>query len=214
MRAVTLAFFVLSLVASVAHAAPIVAGSATQTYVNIQQIRMFPGTPFNPGAEAVEFELFASGSLTASWEAQIGDTMQHAVPNVSFTGLFPGVPPIPFEIIAGTPGLPPTTGQFSNVVQDASDPGFAAGDPSSLVSADYMNTAYFAQVLPDGTTIYSDQVNPAIFNGTLTALPYEVGQEFISTGPLNLYLRLSPTIDQANDMLIGKRLNSIDRVLK
>ena len=78
MRAVTLTFLVLGLAASVAHAAPIVAGSATQQYINIQQIRLFPGTPFNPTAEVVEFELFASGSLTATWEAQVGNTMQHA----------------------------------------------------------------------------------------------------------------------------------------
>jgi hypothetical protein len=62
--------------------------------------------------------------------------MEHAVPFVQFSGLFPGVPPIPFEILAGTPDLPPTTGQFTNIVQDPEDPGFAAGDPSSLVSAD------------------------------------------------------------------------------
>lgn len=219
MRAVTLTFLVLGLAASVAHAAPIVAGSATQQYINIQRIRLFPsipGTffnPFNPTAEAVEFDLIASGSLTATWEAQVGNTMQHAVPNVQFTGLFPGNPPIPFDLIVDSPGLLPTTGQFSNVVQNPNDPGFATGDPSSLVSADYMNTAYFTQVLPDGTTIYSDQDNPAVFTGTLTSLPYEVGQEFISTGGVDLYLQLGATIDQPNDLHIGRSLHAVVRVV-
>ncbi len=208
MRSVTpalLALSLLSLAAPVATAAPIVAGSATQSYINIQQIRLFPNTPFNPGAEAVEFELVARGPLTATWEAQVGSTMQHAVPFVDFEGVFPGG--IPFHILAGTPDLPPTTGQFSNIVQNPADPGFAAGDPSSLVSADYSNTAYFKQVLPDGTTIYSDQLNPAVFTSTLAGLPYPIGQEFISTGPLDLYLQLGGTIDQTNDLIIGQSLS-------
>lgn len=211
MRAVTLALLAVSLLASVVHAAPIVAGGATQSYLNVQQIRLFPGTPFNPGAEAVEFELVARGPLTATWDAQVGDTMQHAVPFVDFEGVFPGG--IPFHILAGTPDLPPTTGQFANIVQNPADPGFAAGNPSSLVSADYMNTAYFKQVLPDGTTIYSDQVNPAIFTATLSGLPYPVGQQFVSTGPLNLYVQLGPTIDQAHDLVIGQSLHRLVQVV-
>lgn len=211
MRAVTLAFLGLSLVAPVADAAPIVAGSATQSYVNVQQIRLFPGTPFNPGPELVEFALTARGPLTATWESQVGSTMQHTVPFVHFTGLFPGG--IPFDILAGTPDLPPTTGQFSNIVQNPADPGFASGNPSSLVSADYSNTAYFKQVLPDGTTIYSDQVNPAVFNSTLAGLPYPLGQEFISTGPLDLYVQLGSRIDQANDLVIGQSLHRVVTVV-
>lgn len=211
MRSVTMALLALSLTASVAQAAPIVAGSATQSYINVQQIRLFPGTPFNPGTEAVEFELIARGPLTATWDGQVGSTMQHAVPFVDFEGLFPGG--IPFHIFAGTPDLPPTTGQFSNIVQDTTDPGYAAGDPSSLVSADYSNTAYFKQVLPDGTTIYSDQVNPAVFISTLAGLPYPIGQEFISTGPLDLYLQLGGTIDQANDLVIGQSLHRMVTVV-
>ncbi len=211
MRFFALAFAALSFIAPVADAAPIVAGSATQTYINIQQIRLFPGTPFNPGTEAVEFEVIAHGQLTATWDAQVGSTMQHAVPYVDFEGVFPGG--IPFHILAGTPDLPPTTGQLSNIVQNPADPGFAAGDPSSLVSADYANTAYFKQVLPDGTTIYSDQVNPATFTATLAGLPYPVGQQFISTGALNLYVQLGPTIDQANDFLIGQSLHRVVEVV-
>jgi hypothetical protein len=211
MRIIALELFALSLVATVADAAPIVASSATQSYINIQQIRLFPGTPFNPGTEPVEFELFASGTLTAAWDAQVGNTMQHSVPFVDFVGVFPGN--IPFHIFAGTPDLPATTGQFSNVVQNPADPGFATGDPSSFVSANYTSTAYFKQVLPDGTTVYSDQINPPTFTGTLSALPYPLGQQFTSTGPLNLYVQLGPTIDQANDLLIGQSLHSVVEVV-
>lgn len=205
MRSVTLTLLALSLAAPVAHAAPIVAGSATQSYINIQQIRLLPGTPFNPSAEAVEFELVARGPLTATWEAQVGNTMQHSVPFVDFEGLFPGG--VPFHILAGTPDLPPTTGQFTNIVQDTNDPGYASGDASSLVSADYANTSYFKQVLPDGTTIYSDQLNPAVFTSTLTGLPYPIGQEFLSTGSLDLYVQLGSEIDQTHDLLIGQSLS-------
>jgi hypothetical protein len=81
------------------------------------------------------------------------------------------------------------------------------------VSADYSNTAYFKQVLPDGTTIDSDQVNPALFTASLTGLPYPVGQEFVSTGPLNLYVQLGPAIDQANDFLIGQSLHRVVTVV-
>jgi hypothetical protein len=76
-----------------------------------------------------------------------------------------------------------------------------------------MNTSFFKQVLPDGTTIYSDQVNPAVFTATLAGLPYPVGQEFVSTGPLNLYLKLGAEIDQPNDLLIGQSLHRVVRVI-
>lgn len=211
MRAIILSLIVILTAISNTSAEPIVAGSATQPYINIQQIRLFAGTPFNPGTEAVEFELIAHGVITATWESQVGSTLQHAVPFADFEGLFPG--DIPFHILAGTPDLPPTVGEFTNVVQNPADPGFASGAASSLISADYRNTAYFKQVLPDGTTIYSDLVNPAVFTSTLAGLPYPTGQEFIGTEPLNLYLQLGPTIDQANDLLIGQSLHRIVRVV-
>lgn len=210
-RLFTLALLLLVTSTNRSDAAPIVAGSSTQPYINVQQIRLFPGTPFNPGTEPVDFELRASGLLTASWEQQVGNTMAHAVPFVDFSGIFPG--DIPFRIFAGTPDLPPTTGEFSNVVQNPLDAGYATGAPSSFVSADYRNTAYFKQVLPDGTTIYSDLVNPAVFTGTLTSLPYHVDQQFVSTGPLNLYLQLGNTINQNTDLLIGQSLHRLVQVV-
>ncbi len=197
--------------ASFTTAAPIVAGSATQSYINIQQIRLFPGTPFNSGTDPIDFELHASGQLTATWDQQIGSSMQHTVPFVDFEGIFPGG--IPFHILAGTPDLKPTTGEIYNIVQNSLDPGYASGNASSLVSADYKNTAYFKQVLPDGTTIYSDQVNPPQFTAKLGGLPYFPGQQFVSTGPLNLYLQLGSKIDQNTDLLIGQSLHRLVQVV-
>jgi hypothetical protein len=39
---------------AVSQSAPIVGGTATYEYVNTFTTRLFPGTPFNPGTEAVD----------------------------------------------------------------------------------------------------------------------------------------------------------------
>jgi hypothetical protein len=173
-------------------------------------VTLLPGTPFNPGPVAFTIPVEATGIMVVDRAAQTGTNIPNAVSYARLTGVFPApLPPIPFEIFAGTPGLNPTTGTIANVVQNPADPGFAAGQPSSFVSGFLTDAAYFSQVLPDGTTLYSDPNNAAVFTGSITRLPYTVGTTFVSPAPVNLYLQLGPGFDPARDLLIGQSSNRI-----
>jgi len=197
----------------VVHAAPIVGGTSTHEYFNTFITRLFPGTAFNPGNVPFDAPVESNGVLTTVWENQVGD--QIAFENVSIiqNGVFGG---LPFEILAGTlqaPELGPFGGAYQNVVQDASDPGYASGDPSSLTSALRHGGGQFAQVFfrgtPDEIYLYGDE--PYIFESVITSLPYEVGTEFIGLGnaaggPVNIRVRLGVSPDPSADPIIGQAL--------
>jgi hypothetical protein len=190
-----------------ARAEPIVPGSFTVSVFNQQSIELFPGTPFNSGTDPFTVTVLASGSLTVKYSAQVGNVINIDV-SAHLSGVFPSpLPPIPFEILAGTPDLPPSLGVISNVVQDPNDPGFATGAASSFVSGDSSTVSFFKQVLPDGTTIYSDPDPAAIFTASLTGLPYPLGTTFVSPERINLYLQLGPGFDPTRDLLIGQSFN-------
>ncbi|WZO98627.1 PEP-CTERM sorting domain-containing protein [Isosphaeraceae bacterium EP7] len=190
-----------------ARAEPIVPGSFTVSVFNQQSIELFAGTPFNPGTDPFTVTVLASGSLTVKYSAQVGNVINIDV-SARLSGVFPSpLQPIPFEILAGTPDLPPSLGVISNVVQNPNDPGFATGSASSFVSGDSSTVSFFKQVLPDGTTIYSDPDPAAIFTASLTGLPYPVGTTFVSPERLNLYLQLGPGFDPTRDLLIGQSFN-------
>jgi hypothetical protein len=205
---VLLAFGLLGLFAATpVRAEPIVPGSITVSVFNQQSIELFAGTPFNPGTEAITITVLASGSLTVNYSAQVGNVINIDVSS-HLSGVFPSpLPPIPFELFAGTPDLSPSLGVISNVVQDPNDPGFATGAASSFVSGDSSTIAFFKQVLPDGTTIYSDPDPAAIFTASLTGLPYPPGTTFVSPERLNLYLQVGPGFDPTRDPIIGQSFN-------
>ena len=193
-----------------AWAGPIQSGQFTVEVALRQSVELFPGTPFNPGPTSLTVQADAKGVLTVTRQQQVGSTILTS-PFAHLSGVFPApLPPIPYEIFAGTPDLIPSQGVISNVVQNPLDPGFATGDPSSFVSGDFREEAYFKQVLPGGTTIYSDPNTAAIFTAHLTGLPYREGTTFTSPGRLNLYLQLGPGFDPTRDLLIGQ---SFDRTL-
>jgi hypothetical protein len=181
-----LVLFVLLLApAGPVKAATIVAGQFTVPVSLTQSVELFPGTPFNPGPTSLTLTAEASGFLTVTYDAQVG-TMITTSPFVHLTGTFPDpLPPIPYEIFAGTPDLFPSVGVISGIVQDPTDPGFATGDPSSFISGVFLEEAYFKVVVP-GATLYS---SAAIFTSNLTGLPYPVGTVF--TSPARIDLRTS-----------------------
>jgi hypothetical protein len=189
-----------------ASAEPIQPGAATYDYFNVFSTVLFPGTPLNPGPDPVEFELQAQGTLTAEWDEQIGTTIPFEIPSVVADGFLPTDPPISFQILAGieeVPQLGPFAGNYLNVVQDPSDPGFPTGDPSSLVSADVVVGGPFAQILADGTFLYSTQYT---FEGEILGLPYPVGTEFIGTHDSEVRVQIGAEPDPMVDPVIGLTL--------
>jgi hypothetical protein len=208
-QSILLALIALALsvdLATTVQAAPIQAGSATYEYFNTFVTRLAPGTPFNLGPDPVDVTVESNGVLTEVWEGQIGDTIDFEIVSLVQEGLFNG---IPFQIIGGvdeTPELGPFLGTYTDIVQDPLDPGFDAGDPSSLISAFRRAAGPFAQVFIDGTYLYG--ADAYAFESTITGLPYPIGSEFVGTpdSEVEIRLRLGSTPDPANDPAIGAAL--------
>jgi hypothetical protein len=196
---------------TVAQAAPIVAGQDLVPSVAVQSVVLFPGTPFNPGPTPLTVELTATGSFVLDRALQSGSTINFTLPVAHFFGTLPGpLPPLTFDLAAGTPGLNASSGAITNVLQNSADPGFATGDPSSFASGDFTANTFFELVLANGATIYSDPNSAAVFTAALTALPPSPGTVFASPAPVNLYLQTGPGFDPTRDPVIGQ---SFDRTV-
>jgi hypothetical protein len=191
------------LIALPAHAAPIVAGTDLVPSVAVQTIDLLPGTPFNPGTEVLTVILTASGGFTLDRQAQTGTTIDFTIPQAIFSGVLPGpLPPLAFDLVAGVPGLNPTTGQITDVVQNPADPGFPTGNPSSFVSGDFRADTFFALLLPIGT-LYSDPNQAAVFTGALAGLPLPEGTVLSSPDRLNIYFQMGPGFDPTRDPIVA-----------
>ena len=101
------------------------------------------------------------------------------------------------------PQLGPFDGSYSDIVQDPNDPGFASGDPSSLVSARVEVGGPFAQVLADGTFLYTE---PYTFDNTIFGLPYPVGTELIGRDDAQVRVQLGTSPDPTVDPVVGVAL--------
>jgi hypothetical protein len=192
-------------------AAPILGGNDTIPSVAIQSVDLYPGTPFNPGTTTLTIRLTASGSFVLDRATQSGSTISFTIPTASFLGTVPPPePPLPFDLVAGTPDLNPISGTITNVVQNSADPGFATGAESSFVSGSFTANTYFKLVIPaipnvfPGATIYSDPNQAAVFTATLTALPPSSGTDFTSPGRVNLYLETGSSPNPSQDPVIGQ----------
>ena len=187
------------IVSSYGYGQPIEAGSATYGYFNSFTTRLFPGTPFNEGTEAVDVLVESEGVFTQVWQEQSGTTIQDELTSLRQTGTLAGVP---FEIIGGieqTPELGPFLGSITQIEQDPVD--------GSLTSAFRSVAGPFAQVLIDGTYLYS--MEPYAFESTVTGLPFPVGSQFSGTptSEVEIRVRLGTTIDPDNDPVIGLALS-------
>ncbi len=199
-----LACLAVVLAPQVVTAAPIQGGTATYDYFNSFFTRLFPGTPLNPGTEPIDVPVESLGVFTQVWQPQVGFTIVDELTSIRQAGVLPGDPPIPFEIFAGieeTPELGPFIGSITGIVQDPTDPGFAMGNPSSLVSGSRQVGGPFAQQLIDGTFLYT--VESYFFEGQITALPFPVGQEFIGRDDVEVRVRLGSEIDPLADPVVG-----------
>ncbi|QDU89740.1 hypothetical protein Pla175_31350 [Pirellulimonas nuda] len=189
------------LLAPGALAQPIAAGTATYKYENTFTTRLFPGSPFNPTTDNIDLPVTSSGVFRQVWQAQVGDTIQDELFDGNATGELPGPTPVPFTLVFGAdaiPGLGPFVGTFSSITQDPGD--------GSLTSAYKVIGGPFAQVLADGTTLYT--VDPYTLDSNVLGLPYPVGTLFTGiagSSPL-VRVRLGATIDPVNDPVIGQAL--------
>jgi hypothetical protein len=194
----------LGLAAAPAAAAPIVAGTDRYRLTGSEVVTLFAGGPLGLPFE-VTFTTDKVGSFTVRRQAQVGDTIAYTLSDVLFTGDLPAfLGGAPFVIVQ-TPDLPPGSGTISDIVQDPLDPGFPAGDPSSLVSADNHSTASFKLIVPStGLTLYTDPANPPAFFGRMDSLPYDAGTSFVAPGPVAIYLQTGATADPAVDPVVGR----------
>lgn len=194
----------LGVAAAPAAAAPIVAGANTYLLTGSESVTLFAGGPLGLPGE-VNFVTDKVGSFTVTRQAQVGDSIAYSISNVLFTGNLPAfLGGAPFVIVQ-TPDLPPATGTISNIVQDPTDPGFAAGAPSSLVSADNTSTASFKLIVPStGLTLYTDPINPPAFFGLMDSLPYDAGTSFVAPGPVAVYLQTGAVADPTVDPIVGR----------
>lgn len=192
----------------VAHAAPIIAGVDNNPSIAVQNIDLFPGTPFNPTGSTITITLSARGSFTQTRDAQTGNTINWGL-SADFKGTLPApLPAIPFDIVAGSLGLPASTGTIDNVVQNPLDPGFGTGQPSSFVTGDVTVNTFFALVAAGGAVVlYSDPADAAVFTGVQHGLPGRPGDVFSSPDRVNIYLETGPGFDTSRDLLIGQSFN-------
>ncbi|MDC0937246.1 hypothetical protein OAS39_13255 [Pirellulales bacterium] len=201
-------------------AAPVQGGNASYEYYNSFTTRLFPGTPFNPGSENVDILVESTGVIKVVWQEQVGDEINFEIVSIVADGELPGEPPIPFQLLGGvevTPQLGPFVGTYSQIVQDPNDPGFATGDPSSLVSAELFVAGPYAQVLADGTFLYG--AAPYEFEASITGLPYPIGTEFFGTSASEVPIRLQlggapdPNVDPVIALALSDGYVRIDRVI-
>ena len=174
---------------SIASAAPIVAGTTVIRSRAIQDITLLPGTLFNPGPDPIVFnDLFGDGELVLNRDAQVGNTINIG----SATGLFYGSHPALGDFVFGSiaPLMPNTFyATITNVVQNPTDPGFAAGLPSSFVSGNltFGGISFGFEFLSpgplQGVKLFTDPEVPFKFTGAIDGLPPSGGVTFVNSGP-------------------------------
>jgi hypothetical protein len=140
----------------------------------IQDLTLTPGTDFNPGTTDIELlDVAVSGTTTFDRLPQVGTTIEMENGHFIGTGFHPALGN--FTLKTGQPnGFTPMTAVLQNVIQDEDHPGFAAGDPASIISADITYTVPDWGVRLDDLGIELDVRTPFSFTGTIDGLPPSV----------------------------------------
>jgi len=186
---VSLAAAAALLAAASARAEPIVAGTSTLYGRAIQDITLVPGTPLNQGSSEVVLDgLFGDGYLTFIRDAQVGSTIVMPKATGQFSGTEARLGGISYTFGAvGTLTEDDFSGQITDVVQDPSSPGYATGDPSSLIGGTLtFGGASFGFRFDDGPlaglVVYTAPTVPFAFEATLDGLPPSPGTTLVSIG--------------------------------
>jgi hypothetical protein len=187
---ITIAILALApFAASMAQAAPIVAGPTVLPGRAIQDITLLAGTPFNPTNEDVVIhDVYGDGQITINRSTQVGDTI--AIATLS-GGQYYGSNAALGSYVFGN--VPPLTGadfngEITGVVQDPNDPGYAAGDPSSFQSGHFsFGGASFGFTFltgpAAGLSLYTDPTVAFRFAADFDGLPPSAGTVLLNSGP-------------------------------
>lgn len=192
----------LALLPTTCQAALVVSGTTVLPGFPVQDLILSPGTPFNTGTSEVLLpDVRVFGSSVFDRAGQVGTTIEMS--NGSFSGDgFYGDPAAGglgnFTLRTGSAnGFAPMTALLENVVQDPNHPGFGAGDPASIISADV------TFVVPDWGVSLTDlgvelEVrDPFFFTGTYDGLPPSAGNQiadpFIGTASDRLEVFIAGT---------------------
>jgi hypothetical protein len=175
-------------------AEPIGGGQVTFNAFAIQDITLLGGTTINPGAEDLILDdIRGFGVAGLNLEAQVGNTIEiSSLFGWEFVGSDPQIGDYRFGNIPPFSGTD-YSGEFTNVVQDANDPGFATGQFSSFESGDYSvsGDAFAFESLSGsltGTVLTTDPSQGFTFVSTFDGLPPSPGTELTSAGQLNILL--------------------------
>lgn len=169
-------------------AAPIVAGPTTYPTIAIQDIVLFANTPINPGPEIAIPGVSGVGLFGINREEQLGATIEfNSLIGGQYFGSLPNdLGNFVFGIVGGLTEAD-YSGQLTNVVQNAADPGFAAGDPLSFVSGEYyVSGAQFGFEFLSGpltgVILFTDPTQDFSFVSTFDGLPPSPGTTLVNAG--------------------------------
>lgn len=154
-----------------ARAAVVTSGLSALPGQPVQDLILSPGTPFNPGQTEVRLaDVTATGVTLFERATQVGNRIDMSNGRFTGTGTYQGLGN--FTLKTGQPnGFTPMTAVLENVVQDANHPGFATGDPASIISANITYTVPNWGVRLDDLGIELEVRSPFSFTGTLNGLP-------------------------------------------
>ncbi|MFN3189885.1 MAG: PEP-CTERM sorting domain-containing protein [Aureliella sp.] len=185
---------------NLAHGALVVGGTTTFEFTPIQDITLFAGGPLMLGSQ-VDFVDANGTGVVADGLGQFERVQQTQAGTIELiNGVFTGTGTLPgfgnFELLAGNNGFDPVTATLTNVVQDPNHPGFDAGSPLSIISADITMTVpnYGARLVDQGGIILEVR-DSFFFEGSIDGLPLRSPTRFDSNpfdgaaSELDIFLR-------------------------
>ncbi len=184
-------------------AAPVVGGTTNLPMIAIQDVILPAMSAFNPtDMDVLADDVTAFGSSVFTRQAQVGTTIELTDGNYFGTGSHPLLGS--FELVAGPSyGFSEITATLENVEQDPNHPGFAAGDPASIVSADLVELVvpnYRVNLLD--LEISLEVRDPFFFTATFDGLPPSLGTVY-TADPYEGEESLLPAYIAGTDEVIG-----------
>lgn len=161
-------------------AALVIGGTNELPVIADQRVIIPVGSPLHPGGEN-DIDLgvvSARGAWTFERQQQVGDTIEFVDGSFFGRGELEGFGE--FSLVGGQPfGFDPIMATLSNVVQDPDDPGYASGDPSSIISGDlFINVPDYGIRFDDGPNL--EVRDPFAFTSEFDGLPPSPGTLYVS----------------------------------
>lgn len=173
---------VVCLAGTCQHAAalPVVAGTTSLPMFPIQDVILPAMSAFNPSdTDLLADDVSVFGDSVFDRMEQTGTTIEFV--NGSFTGS--GVHPLlgNYRLLTGPDnGLTGMTGTATNVVQDPNHPGYATGDPASVVSGDFVFTVPEYNVELLDLSVVLEVRDSFFFEATFDGLPPSPGTLYVA----------------------------------